>query len=183
MTQPRFVQPAAAPGPSGTDAEAMFDALVREHYARLCQFALDLVGSRADAEEVVQDVFTSVWLQWPGTRPKDPIAYLYGAVRRASASRHRKAFVREAWLRAEATVDRLERTVADEYEERSILAALARAIDRLPQRCRLVFTMSREQDLTYNEIARALGISVKTVETQMGRALNALRRALAPHLS
>lgn len=157
--------------------------LVREHYARLCQFALDLTGSRADAEEIVQDVFTSVWVQWGRTRPDDPLAYFYGAVRRASASRHRKAYVREAWLTTEATVERLERTVADEYDERTTLAALARAIDRLPERCRLVFTMSRDQDFTYNEIARALEISVKTVETQMGRALKALRKALAPHLS
>ena len=52
---------------------------------------------------------------------------------------------------------------------------------KLPERRRLVFTLSREQGLTYQEIAKLLGISHKTVEMQMGRAYRALRKYLAPH--
>ena len=48
-------------------------------------------------------------------------------------------------------------------------------IERLPARCRLIFTLSRQQGMSYAEIARSLGLSVKTVEVQMGRALRALR--------
>ncbi len=52
------------------------------------------------------------------------------------------------------------------------------AVGRLPSRCRQIFLLSREDGLTYPEIARVLGISVKTVETQMGRALKSLRASL-----
>jgi RNA polymerase sigma-70 factor (ECF subfamily) len=56
--------------------------------------------------------------------------------------------------------------------------AVQEAINRLPPRCREIFLLSRDGGLTYAEIARSLEISVKTVETQMGRALKALRASL-----
>jgi RNA polymerase sigma-70 factor (ECF subfamily) len=61
-----------------------------------------------------------------------------------------------------------------EEAERLIQAA----VDRLPDRCRLIFILSREQKLTYAQIAEVAGVSIKTVETQMGRALRSLRNAL-----
>ena len=61
-------------------------------------------------------------------------------------------------------------------------SAIDRAVDALPEQCRLIFTLSRRDGMTYGQIARALEISVKTVETQMGRALKALRTRLGVHL-
>ena len=57
-------------------------------------------------------------------------------------------------------------------------AFIGRAIETLPEKCRLIFKMNRFDHLTYAEIAEVLEVSVKTVETQMGRALHALRHAL-----
>ena len=57
-------------------------------------------------------------------------------------------------------------------------ATVRRAIDSLPERCREIFEMSRTHGLKYSEIAVALGISVKTVEAQMGKALRILREEL-----
>jgi RNA polymerase sigma-70 factor (ECF subfamily) len=54
------------------------------------------------------------------------------------------------------------------------------AIQSLPKQCRLIFQMSREQDLKYKEIAESLNLSIKTVDTQMGRALKYLRKTIAP---
>jgi RNA polymerase sigma-70 factor (ECF subfamily) len=76
--------------------------------------------------------------------------------------------------RSVATPDRELRTT-------ELAAALQSALARLPERRRLVFTLSREQGLTYNEIAKLLGISPKTVEMQMGRAYRTLRKYLAPY--
>ena len=61
-------------------------------------------------------------------------------------------------------------------------AALKQAVGALPERCREVFELSRVHGLRYAEIASTLGISVKGVEAQMGRALRELRRRLAPWL-
>src|SRR5207302_896613 len=59
-------------------------------------------------------------------------------------------------------------------------AALREAVDALPTRCRQVFELSRVQGLKYGEIAQQLGVSVKAVEAQMGRALRTLREWLVP---
>lgn len=60
-------------------------------------------------------------------------------------------------------------------------SAIDRAVDSLPEQCRLIFTLSRRDRLTTGQIARTLQLSVKTVETQMGRALKALRTRLGAH--
>jgi RNA polymerase sigma factor (sigma-70 family) len=65
--------------------------------------------------------------------------------------------------------------------EAETIAAVRQAIARLPDRCRLIFTLHREQGLTYNEVAEVLRISPRTVEVQIGRALKALRKGLASH--
>jgi RNA polymerase sigma-70 factor (ECF subfamily) len=66
--------------------------------------------------------------------------------------------------------------------EGEIHAALGKAVASLPERCREVFELSRVQGLKYAEIASALGISVKTVEAQMGKAIRILRARLAAWL-
>jgi RNA polymerase sigma-70 factor (ECF subfamily) len=63
------------------------------------------------------------------------------------------------------------------HEELSV--AVQAAVQSLPDRCREVFELSRVHGLKYAEIARQLGISVKTVEAQMGKALRTLREKLA----
>jgi len=72
---------------------------------------------------------------------------------------------------------------AADLEADELARLVESAIARLPERCRMVFLLSRENGLSYAEIAGTLGISVKTVETQMGRALKFLRAELAAFVS
>jgi RNA polymerase sigma factor (sigma-70 family) len=66
------------------------------------------------------------------------------------------------------------------YRQKEFEKAVHRAVQMLPERCRLVFSMNRFDGLSYREISTILGVSVKTVDTQMGRALKFLRKKLAP---
>jgi RNA polymerase sigma-70 factor (ECF subfamily) len=169
---------------SPTD-DVIFDALVRAHYGRLCNFAYRFVGSRDVAEDIVQDVFVRLWQNRESFDVRDPLPYLYQSVRNRAVSHQRQILVRERW-REQAAVAAQERHAGSSFTEAEageLANAVARAVEGLPERCRLIFTMSREQDLTYAEIAGVLGISIKTVETQMGRALKSLRAALAGYLS
>jgi RNA polymerase sigma-70 factor (ECF subfamily) len=160
-----------------------FDTLVRSHGARLCNFAVRFVRSHDIAEDIVQDVFLAIWRRQTEFDYADPLPYLYQAVRNRAVMHARQQRVRDRWREAvEATAEPAETEPAD-ADTADLAAALARAVEALPERCRLVFTMSREQDLTYAEIARLLGISIKTVETQMGRALKALRSGVADYLT
>ena len=181
--------PLPSPAPHGRtdagDTDARFDALVRAHYGRLCNFALRLLGSSVVVEDIVQDVFLVIWKQRVTFRYDDPLPYLYQAVRNRAVMHARHEGVRQRWREREEAADqpRCVDDTAAGVECSDLAREMSRAVDALPERCRLVFTMSREQELSYGEIARVLGISVKTVETQMGRALKTLRAQLAGYLS
>ncbi len=167
------------------DSRAAFAALMRAHYARLCNFTYGQVHSRDVAEDIVQDVFARLWNHREELDVRDPLPYLYQAVRNRVVSHRRRQGVEEGWrqyVTVAAEEPREEDGAAAALEAADLATAFARALDELPERCRLVFTMSRDQGLTYAEIARVLGISVKTVETQVGRALKALRLRLGPYL-
>jgi len=163
--------------------QSAFDALLREHYPTLVRFAEGLVGRRAVAEEVVQDVMLQFWRRRDRlASDSSPIAYLFQATRNRALNhlRHVKVERRsEPYARgpAAAAPAAEARMAEDEIE-----AAVEQALRELPARCREVFELSRVHGLKYAEIARVLGISVKTVEAQMGKALRQLRERLAPWL-
>lgn len=171
------------PGSPSGDTAAAFDALVLAHYERLCLFAHRLVGSRATAEDVVQDLFLAIWRRHPEFDYSEPLPYLYRATYNRALSHGRNQRRKESWLARAARESADRATPPDDLAAHDeVAAAIEQAIAALPQRCRLIFTMHREQHLTYAEIAGILGLSKKTIETQMLRALKSLRERLAPYL-
>jgi RNA polymerase sigma-70 factor (family 1) len=163
---------------------AAFDALVAENCERLCRFVYRYVGSREESEDIVQEVFLAIWqrgYEWEG---RDPLPFLYKAARNRAISRARHEAVHDRWQRQASTADEPAAAEIDaDLADAELDDALGRAIDKLPERCRLVFTMSREQGLSHAEIARILGLSQKTVESHIWRALTSLRASLAPFLA
>jgi RNA polymerase sigma-70 factor (ECF subfamily) len=164
---------------------AAFELLFRAHHPGLCAFATRLLdGGRRDiAEELVQEVFLYVWRHREGWEVRTSArSYLYSAVRHAALaqSRHERV-VRRYTAETISLFDRPpRRTDADLTAEESA-RMIAAAIARLPERCRMVFTLTRQQGLSYAEAADVMGISVKTVDVQMGRALKALRKQLGTY--
>ncbi len=158
-----------------------FEEVFRRHYGRLADYAAGLVGSRDAAEDVVQEVFVTLWIQRDRvSAPENLIGYLYRSVRNRGLNflRHQR-LVTEFRTRHGAE-EPSETVPADrETEDSEIAAAVRQAVAALPRRSREVFQLSRDRGLTYPEIASTLGISVKTVETLMGRALKAVRTRLA----
>jgi RNA polymerase sigma-70 factor (family 1) len=181
----RLSAKSSPPSDTASNAEGRFDALVRAHYSRLCNFAARFLQSDEVVEDIVQDVFLAIWKKHTEFDFDDPLPYLYQAVRNRVVMHARQRRVRDEWQqREQASIELPMRgDAADTVETTELTRELSAAINALPEGCRLVFTMSREQDLTYPEIARALGISVKTVEGQMSRALRSLRLRLADYLS
>jgi len=174
------------PVPSQSLDEAAFDAIVRAHSAALVAYATIITGSNESAEEVVQDVLFEVW------RRRDRLlitaslrVYLYGAVRNrainASQRARRRRRLQETAEREAVTQADIERPIEGEMRVRAeeIDAAVRRAIDLLPSRCRAAYAYRWYHGLTYAEIADRLGIAVKTVEGQITAALKVLRKRLA----
>lgn len=155
-----------------------FEALFRLHYRPLCAFAVGYLKDMDQAEDLVQDLFFRLWLD----REKVNIttstkAYLYAAVRNRCLNAV-KAGSRMRVLNEEVD-DRPQDDERTEDEHTERIARVQAAIEMLPEERRKVFKLSRYEGLKYHEIAARLGISVKTVENQMGSALKTLRTELA----
>ncbi|WP_422361828.1 RNA polymerase sigma-70 factor [Reichenbachiella sp.] len=161
--------------------ENTFEKVFKAYYHQLSAFAYQYVESHEVAEEIVQDTFTNVWSKSDQIEIKTAVkSYLYGAVRNACLNyiKHKKIVRRyeeqEQWKSEGFETDFLE---LDELQ-REIDDGLA----QLPEKCRQIFEMSRFEEKKYKEIAEELGLSIKTVENQMGRALKVMRSALSRHL-
>ena len=160
-----------------------FESMFREHYAPLVHFAEAMLRSREAGEDIVQEVLLNLWRQRETLRIDDSLrAYLYRAVRnRALNSVRNNRVRREAvpWLVHESPEPAASEAGLLEGE---LETAARAAIAQLPPGCREIFELSRFKGLRYAEIAERRGISIKTVETQMGRALRILRERLSPFL-
>lgn len=161
--------------------ERELSRLFGEHYPLLVAVARRLASDDV-AEEIVQEVFLSLWDRRATLDVRGSLKrYLLSAVRFAAASivRHRgMADRRVADLVALHPVPE----PADAWVlQREQADALARAIAQLPPRGREAFTLVRLDGLSYADAGAALGISPRTVEVHVGRAMQALRRMLLAH--
>jgi RNA polymerase sigma-70 factor (ECF subfamily) len=162
--------------------EEGFDAIFRTYYADLVGFAEAILRDRTAGEDVAQDVMLELW----GRRNNIVLdtslrAYLLQVARNRALNliRHHRVVVRLDPRDVVATPHaHADRTVL----EQEIDVVVRRAVSALPTRCREVFQLSRVHGLKYGEIAETLGISVKTVEAQMGKALRTIRQQLHPWL-
>lgn len=161
--------------------ERALEAVFKAHYAGMASFVQRFVRSHDLAEELVQDVFLKLWSRREHLAEIETFrTYLFRAARNTALNYLRRAKLERRWREEQGTDDDPPTTfAADEgTAEQEVMVAVQEAINRLPPRCREIFLLSRDGGLTYAEIARSLEISVKTVETQMGRALKSLRASL-----
>ena len=169
--------------------ERAFESLFVAYYPRLRDFVQCYVHSPDVAEELVQTVFLRVWEHRPTWEPTAGVrAYLFAACRNQALGvlKHERVVARVA---GRATRERILLGIAparvgpdDELQASELAHALREVIERLPERRRLVVILRWQQQMSHAEIARVLGISVKTVEAQMSRALAFFRSQLA-HLA
>ncbi len=163
---------------------AAFEGLYRTCARPLLAFAERIVANPEAAEEVVHEVFLNIWKGRETWRPRGQVkTYLYGAVRnRALREKQNRRRMEPLGFRAETEAD-----VAGSHPDRllqqaELERAVSRAVEALPERQGLVFTLSRRHEMTYAEIAAVLGIAPATVEVHMVRALRFLRKRLRDFL-
>ncbi|MDR1624124.1 MAG: RNA polymerase sigma-70 factor [Tannerellaceae bacterium] len=150
-----------------------FERSFKELYRPLCLFALRFVSQADDAEDVVQQTFADLWDKHTGmNRILNLKAYLFRSVRNRSLSVLAKAG--EIPLE-DAFPDAEDRSLEESMYDAERNARLWNEIDRLPPGRKKIFLLSKRDGLTYREIADELNLSVKTVESQIGKALKTLR--------
>lgn len=165
-----------------TDAEKAFEWLFRRYFSELCQVVYRVAHDEHLAQDLVQEVLYELW------RKRDKLtisislrAYLKRAVLNRTLNHLRdnrhwssEEHVPEIAIEVSDPVDMLR---SEELQE-----LVDAAIDELPEKCRMVFVLSRYEELSYRDIATELGIAEKTVENQVSKALKYLRQRLLPYL-
>jgi RNA polymerase sigma-70 factor, ECF subfamily len=159
-------------------SEEVIEALFRSYYPVLCKSLFKILKDVSLAEDIVQEVFLKIWDMRADLKMNEGIkSYLYKACYN-TALNHIKTEKRESELDANSNL-----LISYESAERSLNfleaeSQIMKAIELLPPKTQLVFTLSRFEELSYKEIAERLDVSVKSVEKHMGIALQRLRENL-----
>lgn len=162
------------------DDERAFDALFRHYSALVYRFAYGYLKSRPAAEEIVQECFIKIWERREQLRDDVPLkGYLFTTAHHAILNELRRD---QHHLRLHGQVAATgPASVANEAEYQEMEALYLAALDKLPPKQREVFILSRQQGLSYTEIAERQGVSVKTVEAHIMQALKSLRTYFRLH--
>lgn len=161
--------------------ESTFKDAYNDYFEIICRFLNYYTRDCQVIEEVVQDVFVNLWEDYEGKDVQYIKTFLYNSARNRMLNYLRDEenhnVLLEKWARIE-----LEKNESIDCVDRELFYQLLQAaVESLPEKCREIFILSREEQLSYKEIAQVKDISVKTVENQMGIALKKIREYLAAH--
>ncbi len=162
-----------------------FEECFQEHFTPLTFFAKKFVIDLDSSKEIVHDVFVRLWEKRETIDPNNSVkSYLYTSVHNRCLN-----YIRDQ-KKINSNIEHLEDFHADSnWEESDSLQELEleekinATIQTLPDRCKEVFLLNRFEGLKYKEVAEKLGISVKTVEIQMSKALKILRKHLSDYIN
>jgi RNA polymerase sigma-70 factor, ECF subfamily len=164
---------------------AEFEKFFKEKYRPLCLVACRYVKNIETAEEIVQDVFVRLWEKRDQINVRGPVqAYVTISVKNNCLN----------YLKHESIVNTFEKSEIqriyldpseneDEISDFELETAIINAIEELPPQRKKIFILSRTEGLKYTEIAEKMGLSVKTIEAQMGKALKHLRGKLSEYMT
>jgi RNA polymerase sigma-70 factor (ECF subfamily) len=170
--------------PTTLNIEQVFEQVFKSHFKQLHAYALTILREDEVAEEITQNVFYKLW------NKKDVIditssvtAYLYKTVYNDCLNHLKHQKVRKAHSKyVHYFGEQSANNISSSIQLTELQQRINEALNALPEQCRTIFQMSRFEELTYKEIAEQLGLSVKTIENQMGKALRIMRAELADYL-
>jgi len=165
------------------DSERAIVLIFEAYYSYICKAVYRIIPHAALVEDLAQEVFLELWRKRSQLRITTSLkAYLRRAAVNKSLNYIRDERVK---LTDEARAPEIQAKRAgalERMEAQELQAVIDQAVDSLPDRCRIIFVLSRFEDMAYKEIAEQLGISAKTVENQISKALRHLREQLGPYL-
>ena len=157
-----------------------FEALFRSSYVSLVRYAKTLIKDHDTAEEIVQDLFFRLWNDREKMKIESSLnGYLFRSVHNKCLHyiEHNRVVARHAEEMLYRQTETQENP-SDILNYKELQIRIVRILERLPERCGKIFYLSRFEGLKYSEIAEKLSVSVKTVESNMGRALKEFRKEL-----
>ncbi|OFY99249.1 MAG: hypothetical protein A3K10_01345 [Bacteroidetes bacterium RIFCSPLOWO2_12_FULL_31_6] len=164
--------------------EKTFEQIFKTHFSSLCHFARKYIRDTDICKEIVHNVFVNMWEKRSSVDlGKNVKSYLFAAVysRCMNYIRDQKKFDGNASEHIEVINKADDQDIEQKMAETELENRINTAIQTLPEKCREVFQLNRIEGLKYREIAEKLGISIKTVENQVSKALKVLRTNLSDY--
>lgn len=151
-----------------TEKYNSFTILYGQQYERLFRFALHFVPDHEDCEDILADVFVSIWENWDSLKKIDNLnSYLFTAIKNRCLKFLNKRNYFEEYIEDLHIHLSIDHTTPEALlDSNEIIGIIEDALNQLPQRCKLIFLMLKEDNLKYKEVADILGISEKTVQAQ-----------------
>jgi len=162
-----------------------FKSLFKSHFNSLCAFAVSFVHDEDTAKDIVHQTFIKLWEKRDTIDMEKRVkSYLFSTVHNLCLNyiRDNKKFIKNEF-EAETYTHPGQLNDQDVMEKAELNARINRAIDSLPEKCREVFIMNRFDEMKYQEIADKTGISIKTVEAHISKALKILREQLVDYIT
>lgn len=160
--------------------QVAFTEIYNRYWSLMYIHVFKMLRSEDDTKDILQELFSALWLKSSVLNPDTKLSgHLYISARNRVFNLIRQNKVKSDYITSvlqfisEADLDTLEH-----LEERDLVAAIESEIGKLPPKMRLIFEMSRKQNLTYKEIGKELGISEQTVRKQVQFALRILKPRL-----
>ncbi|MEX6686758.1 RNA polymerase sigma-70 factor [Danxiaibacter flavus] len=158
------------------------EMLYKMYYSRLTGFVTGFVKNKESAEEVVSDVFVSIWQQREKLPSiEHPSTYLFTCARNAALNYIRKfGNSRVVFMEDSGCAVLTENTdPSKELEKKELMIKMDRAIESLPLQCKTIFRLVKEQGFKCREVAEIMNLSTRTVETQVYKAVKKLDEVLS----
>lgn len=164
--------------------KAAYRALFDRYYKYLVVTANNILGDSETARDLSQDVFFELWRRREEIEVQSSLKYY---LRRSVVNKtlnhikSRRLDFTEPERLPERPSDSIDAQA--QLEVSDLEQVIHQAIAALPERCRVIFTLCRLENLSHKEIAEQLNISTKTIENQMTRALASLRETVGPYVT
>jgi RNA polymerase sigma-70 factor (family 1) len=158
------------------DDKKAFEQLYDRYWSFLLDYAYKPLQCRQKAEDLVQEIFISLYQRRNTiTFSVSLRAYLSQALKFKVMNEYRSQVVREKYQRSISSKHYYSSDVAHHCETKELEHSIYRLVKLLPEKCKQVFLLSRNEDYSYKEISGGLGISVSTVEKHISKALKILK--------
>ncbi|MEI7523896.1 MAG: RNA polymerase sigma-70 factor [Mariniphaga sp.] len=159
-----------------------FDKIFNDHYQNLCRLAYSIVHDQDNAHSLVQQVFINLWESRESLGHVEQLAPYFTVMVRNQCLNFVKREKRNTKLSDLPANSYSENTTDKQIDTLDFEEQLMIALASLPERCKMAFEYSRFENLTYQEIALKMEITVKGVEALIGRSLKSLRISLFEYL-
>jgi RNA polymerase sigma-70 factor (ECF subfamily) len=155
--------------------ESAFTELYNRYWMKLFTIAYNRLKEVESAEDIVHDVFAGIWANREKLQIDLLENYLATATKYAVLSKIKKITLERSYINGSNTAQVFELPVDSALHCRQILETIKKEVEKLPEKCRLIFKYSRNEGMPVKQIAKELQLSPKTVENQLHKAVKQLK--------